>query len=400
MSTLLDRHHSLSANLTHFGRFLRSEGFSISADDLAGALSSLELIPPINPDTFELTLQCMLCKRQDDLEKFAQLFQIYWSERRKGEDSKLKEIEEQNDAESSEPPSRPSAPPIHELRKWLNGNREEEETTIETYSTAIALEQKAFSEMSEDEILAIYRLLQRTARMSRKNISRRFSPSRRAALFDLKQTLRASLHKGGELINLKYRKPKPRKYKLIILADISRSMGLYSRFTMHFMLALRPLFTRMEAFVFSLDLQHITEYLSSGIQLQENLDTFIDQAALRSGGTQIGLALQNFQQQYATAMLDKTAKVLIISDGWDMGDQDLIDESMYHIHRQCRQVIWINPLKGNPDYRPEVRGMKAALPHIDHFVSAHNLESLKAIVPILFSSRRKRVGANALTMSV
>jgi len=395
MTSLLQRHHSLPSNITHFGRYLRSKGYVISADDLAGALQGLELIPQHDHDTFRLSLQSMLCKRRDDIEKFNHLFETYWRERKQGEDSKRKDQEEENNATDSSAPNRPSAPPVHELKQWLHGNHEQEETTVETYSKAIALEQKAFTEMSEEEILAIYQLLKRTAKVTRKNDSRRFVTSRRKALFDLRQTVRASLLKGGEFMHLKYRKPKPRKYKLIILADISKSMSLYSRFTLHFILALQHLFSRLEAFVFSLHLQHITAHLQTDLHQKETINQFIEQASMRSGGTQIGQSLQTFRQQHALAMLDKTTKVLVISDGWDMGDADLIEESMYHIHKQCRQVIWINPLKGNPEYKPEVRGMKAALPYIDHFVSAHNLESLKAIVPILFSSRRRTSGSNA-----
>jgi len=47
--------------------------------------------------------------------------------------------------------------------------------------------------------------------------------------------------------------------------------------------------------------------------------------------------------------------------------------------RRAQRILWLNPLLGLKDYQPLTRGMAAALPHVDVFAPAHNLESLLAL---------------------
>jgi hypothetical protein len=97
-----------------------------------------------------------------------------------------------------------------------------------------------------------------------------------------------------------------------------------------------------------------------------------------SGGTKIGESLRTFCQEWRR-LLDRDTVAIVLSDGWDTGDPAVLGEAMRAIHRRAGKVVWLNPLLGSPDYQPLTQGMMAALPHVDAFLPAHNLESLRAL---------------------
>ena len=167
--------------------------------------------------------------------------------------------------------------------------------------------------------------------------------------------------------------------KLVLLCDVSKSMDLYSRFLIQFIYAFQNVYRRIETFVFSTSLHRITETLR-----KEELYSALEQLSATvpdwSGGTKIGASFKQFVEQYGLKLVDSQTVVLIISDGWDTGEVDLLEDSMHFLHKHARNVIWLNPLKGSPGYQPATRGMQAALPHIDIFASAHNLNSLRKLV--------------------
>ena len=82
---------------------------------------------------------------------------------------------------------------------------------------------------------------------------------------------------------------------------------------------------------------------------------------------------------WSRRVLGRGAVVLIISDGWDRGDVRVLGEEMARFQRNCHRLIWLNPLLGQEDYRPVTAGMRAALPYIDDFLPANNLDSLFAL---------------------
>jgi hypothetical protein len=71
--------------------------------------------------------------------------------------------------------------------------------------------------------------------------------------------------------------------------------------------------------------------------------------------------------------------VILISDGWDTGEVEVLEAAMRELNRRSARVIWLNPLLGGTGYEPLCQGMRAALPHVDVFAPAHNLESLRRL---------------------
>ena len=102
-----------------------------------------------------------------------------------------------------------------------------------------------------------------------------------------------------------------------------------------------------------------------------------------SGGTRIGASLDEFVTRYLDTLVSAKTVVVVLSDGLDLDGPAVLAGAMRAIQAKARKVIWLNPLLGDPRYRPEARGMQAALPYVEHFVPAHNLESLERLLPLL-----------------
>jgi uncharacterized protein len=169
---------------------------------------------------------------------------------------------------------------------------------------------------------------------------------------------------------------------VVALCDISGSMERYSRILLQFLYIVANRMERVESFVFSTHLTRITHHLA-----RRTIDDALSQAAGSvhdwGSGTRIGESLREFNYRWARRVLNRGAVVLIISDGWDRGDVELLRHEMDRLRRSCSRLIWLNPLLGNADYRPLVRGISAALPFVDDFLPVHNLASLEQLSRVL-----------------
>jgi hypothetical protein len=152
-------------------------------------------------------------------------------------------------------------------------------------------------------------------------------------------------------------------------------MDIYSRFLLQFIYAFQNNFAKTESFVFSTQLSHVTEYFKDH-DIYDALDVIAKEVLDWSGGTRIGQSLSTFNEDWGSSMLDQRTVVIVLSDGWDTGDADLLEREMAELQRRAGRVIWLNPLMSNPGYQPLCRGMRTAMPYIEVFAPAHNLESL------------------------
>jgi uncharacterized protein with von Willebrand factor type A (vWA) domain len=134
--------------------------------------------------------------------------------------------------------------------------------------------------------------------------------------------------------------------------------------------------------VFHTRLVHVSHALRD-----RNIARAVDRLSLMAqgigGGTRIGECLAAFNRWHAARVINSRTAVMIVSDGYDTGDPERLAAEMRRLRQRCRRIIWLNPLIGWRDYAPEARGMQAALPHVDLFAPAHNLESLAALEPYL-----------------
>lgn len=374
----LARHGALSANVVGFCRSLRGQGSGAALGEEQDALRALAAIDLSDPEDFRLSLRTTLAKTPAEQTLFDALFNAYWS------------VWDRASELGPPPPAPPTKAPAKRtstsIRDWLKqGEPTEEERDAAGYSPIEVHTKRDFKDFKAEELEEIGRLLQAIARALATRFSRRYRPARPPGRLDLRRTLRASLRRGGELLDLSYCRRTCQKPKLVLLCDVSKSMDLYSRFLIQFMYAFQNAYRRMETFVFATSLHHIAPLLR-GDDLSAGLAALAAQVPDWSGGTRIGAALATFLREHA-ALVDRQTALLIVSDGWDTGDLETLEESMRALQRRSRCLIWLNPLLGSPGYRPATRGMQAALPYIDLFAPAHNIESLKALVGYLMTVR-------------
>jgi uncharacterized protein with von Willebrand factor type A (vWA) domain len=263
------------------------------------------------------------------------------------------------------------------LDAWggLEEASEGEPLSVPAASDREALLAQDFSTFGPDQLDEVLALTIQLARRLARRLSRRRRPVRRRGRVDLRRTLRANLTRG-DLIDLRFRARRRKKARLVLLCDVSGSMDLYSRFLLQFLFALQRVFARVETFTFAVRLTRVTDLLAarSYRAALQRLTAVRDW----SSGTKIGESLAEFNRAYPH-LLDRRTIVIVLSDGWDTGDPELLAAELLRIKRRAARVIWLNPLLGNPAYEPLTRGMAAALPLIDHFAAAHNLASLREL---------------------
>jgi uncharacterized protein with von Willebrand factor type A (vWA) domain len=232
-----------------------------------------------------------------------------------------------------------------------------------------------FSNVSDSDLHLLEELALRLWKQMGERLTRRLRFDDKEGLVDFRRTIRRNIGRGGEPIELSYRWKKRRKTNLVVLLDVSGSMDQYSLILLRFVFALQKHFKRVDSFIFSTRLTHITQALK-GNQLTSVLRILSENAHGWSGGTRIGECLEEFNRTYARSSLPRNSLVMIMSDGWDTGDPEALAAELRAIKQRARKLIWLNPLLGMADYQPVTRGMSAALPFADVFAPAHNLESL------------------------
>lgn len=244
-------------------------------------------------------------------------------------------------------------------------------------SDAEFLRRKSFSRCSAAELAELAKLMARLRLDAPERRTQRRGPTRSGAL-DVRRTLRRALRTGGEPAELRWRDRRRRRRRLVLLLDVSGSMTAYSRALVVFAHAAIRSDQRFEAFSFGTRLTRLTRPLATA-----RPDEALRRAAARSadwdGGTRIGASLKAFLDGFGHHGLARGAVVMICSDGLEVGEPELLATQMARLHRLAHRVVWLNPLKENPDYAPLTAGMKAALPQVDLFASGHNLASLAEI---------------------
>ena len=378
-----------SANVVGFCRWLRRHGSSVSASEQMDALRALDAIDLLEEEDFYLSLRTTLAKSTQEQEIFDEHFRRFWYVWDNADQLSFR------DEEEAESPSviiddRPRKQKYLTINDWLNNaDQTNEEQEAAGFSPLEVVTARDISDFLPQDLDEVARLINEIGKSLAVRFSRRTKASRQRGALDLRRTMRSSLRRGGELLDLAHRERKRQKLKLVLLCDVSKSMDLYSRFLIQFLYAFQSVYRRIETFVFSTSLHRVTEILQTE-DLEEALNLMSVTVPDWSGGTKIGESFGEFVEQYALDLLDPGTVVLIISDGWDTGDVEMLGESMRVMKSRSRSVIWLNPLMGNPDYRPSTQGMQAALPYIDILASAHNLSSLRRLVRQLAKVQRGR----------
>jgi uncharacterized protein with von Willebrand factor type A (vWA) domain len=257
----------------------------------------------------------------------------------------------------------------------------EQESLAAVVSPDERLRSKDFTALTPEELLRLRALTGRMAFATPPRRSRRRVRSAHGSDLDVRATLRRARRTGGEPLVAVRRRYRSRPRRLVLIADISGSMEPYSRAYLQLLLSGVD-GARAEAFVFATRLTRVTRALRGAIP-SVALDRAGRAAPDWSGGTRIGDALKAFNDEHGRRGLARGAVVVVLSDGWDSGEPEVLGREMARLRRLAFRIVWVNPRKATPGYAPLAGGMAAALPYVDTFASGHSLaafdEVLKAI---------------------
>jgi uncharacterized protein with von Willebrand factor type A (vWA) domain len=367
---------ALPGNILKFGRVLRAAGLEVHPGRLVDAINALERVGVRSRADARATMRSLLVHRREDLELFDRAFDMFFrAHRPPAEGLPLFSLGERPRVVARATPG--VQLPV-ELDSAEAGSPEDGARTVGAWSPAGVSRTKDFAAFTDAELERARELLETLPWRLSLRRTRRWRDSGGGAV-NLRPLLRRNLMRGGDLLELPRRQRREAVRPIVLIADVSGSMERYSRVMLHFLYGIVHSGARAEAFVFATRLTRISRVLvrSRG---GRSLTPLAREVQDWGAGTRIGEAFRTFNTRWARRVMRNGPIVMIVSDGWDRGDPELLSRELARMHRSCRRLIWLNPLLGSAGYEPLTRGMQAALPHIDDFLPVHNLVSIEDLV--------------------
>ncbi|MFW9928073.1 MAG: VWA domain-containing protein [Candidatus Thorarchaeota archaeon] len=362
-----------------FCQYIRKYGYNVGIQETIHSLEIAKSELIASKITYRNSLRSIMCSSKEEFELFNEIFDEYWENK-----SIVHKKPKQNPFPKKEIKKLPTKSLFGMGNKHTITNNEEGK--IPTGASELErLKMLDFSKIPDSELPLIEILTQQLWQLLSLRLKRRLKKPTKNEQIDIRRTIRRNIGQGGEFIKLNFKGKKKIKPSLLILLDISGSMDQYSLFFLRFIFTLQENFKKIESFVFSTRLTRITKELSK-IQLASSLQQISDHVDSWSSGTRIGECFQRFNSEYAKNTLSRKTIVLILSDGLDTGDPEMLKAEMLKIKRRSKKIIWLNPLKGMPNYQPLTRGISTILPLLDHFLSAHNINSFLKLENVIVNS--------------
>ena len=367
-------------NLLLFGRVLRRLGLDVHSGRMLDVVEVLEYIGVARKRDFRDALRTMLVHRQQDLDLFDEAFQVFWRPpKNEWTTMDLRSLGEQRrfrQPQAGPPPPGSDTQPDGEEKEDSSRDVDRVDLT-RTYSSREVLRVKDFSRYSTEEFAQARQMMAELDWDLGMRRTRRWMAGGGSAI-DLRRVVRQNMGYGGGLMDLPRRRRKDKQRPLTLICDVSGSMERYTRMLLHFIRSLAAGPDRVESFLFATRLTRVTGHL-----VHRGVDEAVTEVSRAvpdwAGGTRIGEALKAFNFGWARRVLGGGAVVLVISDGWDRGEPELLSREIARLQRSCHRLIWLNPLLGSPTYEPLTRGMQAALPFVDDLLPVHNLASLEEL---------------------
>jgi uncharacterized protein with von Willebrand factor type A (vWA) domain len=334
-------------NLVVLARSLRRSGLPIGTDRIITLIEALQHVDLSSKEDVRAACRATLIQRHEDIPAFERIFDEF----------KVPSAREHDQAQAVE--------------------LVDEALILRTWSDLDRLATKDFAELTAEELVMVRSALERLTWNLDEHRTRRWVAGRGSRI-DLRRALARSLRTGGEIITLPRRRRRTRRRPIVLLCDVSGSMELYTRTLLLFAHTLARGARDVEAFLFATRLTRITMELRS--PKPDAAMAAVSRAVKDwSGGTRIGDALKAFHQRWRRRTLHGSSVVILISDGWDRGEPELLRDQIARLHRSCHRLVWLNPLIGTIDYAPLTRGLQAALPFVDDFLPVRTLGDVREL---------------------
>ncbi len=389
----------LAENILYFARALRAAGIPVGPGAVMDALEALKAAGIGSKEDFYWTLHAVFVKRHEHSILFDQAFRIFFRKRAYLEQMMAMMMPQALAPSDPVPP--PAAQRVLEAlfpesaRQKPDKQQDVEIDARLTVSDREVLEKKDFAQMSAAEIAQAKQAIRKLVLPLDEVRTRRFSPSRRGHVIDMRRTMRSSMKAGGAVIDLKYLGPRTRQPPIVALLDISGSMSQYTRLFLHFLHAVTDARKRVSTFLFGTRLTNVTRALKER-DPDDALAACSGSVLDWSGGTRIATSIENFNKHWARRVLAQGAIVLLITDGLERDPGDRLGFEMDRLNRSCRRLIWLNPLLRFEGFEAKASGIKAILPHVDELRAIHNLDSMAELCRALSDHARADESRNWL----
>jgi uncharacterized protein with von Willebrand factor type A (vWA) domain len=380
----------VSRKLAGFLHTLREAGFAVGLAEGRDAAAAITAGYAARPTLLRSALKHLFSMRKTDWDKFDGIFDAFWLGKRTrarsvvtgaapaANNPSLKSLHDGGATQAGHQSTTDQVPTDDGEPDSRSG-----EGRMEGASRAENLSEVDFRKLADPEQVAqAHDAAAQLARAMRTRLTRRHYLRRRGFRLDLRRTIHRNISHGGVPIVLAKRQRKDKPLRLIVLLDASGSMSMYTAIFLRFIHGVLDEFREAEAFLFHTRLAYVSLAMK-----EKDAARALDRLALLAqgagGGTKIGESLKTFNRHHAARVIHSRSCVMIVSDGYETGDADLLGREMAALSRRCRRIVWLNPMAGWAGYAPEAKGIRAALPHVDLYAPANTLKSLSALEPYL-----------------
>jgi uncharacterized protein len=375
----------LRARLTGFSGFLRANGYGVGAADSIRVLEATQRTGVLDQQVLRWSLKALLCGRGDEWRRFDALFDAYFL-------PPNKKIFVENDVVAAG--ARETAVGAGDTEEPASGAGQsvagdaDSGTARHGASREESLASADFRDLNKAELAReVEALMRRFARRLKHLQLRREARFHHGRRLDLQSTIRQSVACGGTPLRLAWKDRRRVRPRLVLLLDVSRSMSLYSFFYLRLARALCSELSDVFCFIFHTRLIGVEQALRDPDpwRSQERLHLLAEGWA---GGTRIGECLRDFNRDHARRLVHSRTAVIIMSDGYDTGEPELLGEALATLRGRVRRLVWLNPLLNQPGFSPESRGMQAAMPYLDLLAPGGDLASIERVLPQIIEALR------------
>jgi uncharacterized protein len=340
---------------------LREEGVRAGTSAGVDLGHAMEVLPALDRDSFHDACRVTLAKSPVDLVRLDRVFEEYWTSLGPvpvpppSEQGKRSSPRERRGS-AGVPPPRTRPPLEEEVRQTIEGR----------YSPTAPAMGHPLASVPADRLRRYRAGARRFRRATATLPGRRWERAPRGSI-DLRRTARRGLRTGGEWVDLATRDRALRRADLVVLWDVSGSMREHTSELFALVHILQRTVRRTRIFAFGHAIDEVTP-LFRGESYSRVLPELSGRLYGAGGGTQIAHCLSEFRRHWG-AIVRPTTTILLVSDGWDLGETPDLAWELEHLRREARRIVWVNPYAADPGFRPETAALKAALPYLDLLTS-------------------------------
>lgn len=362
--------------IVKFCEFLRENNFDIGIKNTLSFFETVHLETLLDRNFFKNSLKSFFCSCREDFHNFNELFNRFWDKAKSPQKDRL---------------SKKSTAVVKIIKSNMGSSTisNQEAELIEDENDQVGASKLEALKRHDISTIPLYDhdlfdqiALKLWYQMSYR-IRRRYKKSRKVGRINFRKTIRASISKGGEPFSLIHKKKQKEKANLVIFLDVSGSMDRYSYFYLQFIHILSKTISKVDVFTFSTKLVKITkEVKSANFTELLNYLSIMDENNWSSGTTMVS-CFDEFTSLHSKYLLTRRTPVIIFSDGLDTDEPQLLLREILKIKNSCKEIIWLNPLKGMENYQPITRSMSTIHPFLDQFLSARTLSSLTLLEEVI-----------------